>query len=159
MFSVYNKQTYDNWVLREEALLQHSLGSTVQIYYLWWSPHASPTFTCLSVLVSEYLQLLSPCNKHCPQMIMAEMPLLILISVVIRYLVILTGNMLLPRLPVKCGKGNIPHRNCFSSLIDVKDSSTCTLWVYTSKRFHYVNNVQEEAVTHHNGTVNFNTSP
>lgn len=47
---------------------------------------------------------------------------------------------------------------CFNSLIDVKGLSTCILWVYTSKGFHYVNDVQEEAVTHDHGNVNFDTS-
>lgn len=99
-----------------------------------------------------------PCTKYCSQIIMAEMPLLTLISVFIRYLFILRGNMLLLRLPVKCGKGNISHHNCFSNLRDVKDSFMFILWVCTSKWFHYVNNVQEKAVSHDKGTVNFNTS-
>lgn len=47
---------------------------------------------------------------------------------------------------------------CFRTLTDVKGSSTCFLWVYTSKWFHYFNNVQEETVTHDNETVNFNAS-
>lgn len=41
----------------------------------------------------------------------------------------------------------------FNSLIDVKGSSTCILWVYTSKWFCYVNDVKEEAVTHDHGTL------
>lgn len=122
----------------------------------------SPTLTCLSgfYLSSRWgiYDFSFPCSKHYPQIITAEMPLLTLISAFIRFLVILTGNMLLLRLPVKCGKGNIPHHNCFSSLIDVKDSSPCTLWVYTSVWFHYVNHIQDEAVAHDNGSANFNTS-
>ena len=112
---------------------------------------------CLSVRWGIY-DFSFPCSEHHPHIIMPEMPLLTLISAFIRYLVILTGKMLLPRLLVKCGKGNIPHHNCFSSLIVVKDSSPCTLWVYTSIWFHYVDNIQGEAVAHDNGSANFNTS-
>ena len=108
----------------------------------------------LPVSFSECLQLFFPLQQILPTDYDSWNTLLTLISVFIKYLVILTGNMLVLRFLVKCGKGNIPHHNCFSSLIDVKDSSSCLLWVHTSKWFHYVNNVKEEAVIHDDGPVN-----
>lgn len=109
-------------------------------------------FTCLLVLVSIY-NFSFLCNKHYPRLWQLKC--------------IANFNFCFHKVPgyfnrqyactrvlVKCGKGNIPHHNCFSSLIDIKDSSSCLLWVHTSKWFHYVNNVKGEAVTQDNGSVN-----